>query len=50
MKFKCCICGKEVDEYGNNPQPVREKGKCCEKCNSNVVVPARILAVLGAKK
>ena len=44
MKFKCCICKKEVDEYGNNPWPVveDEDAICCDLCNSLEVVPARI--------
>ena len=46
---KCCICGKRFEGYGNNPAPVRETGECCEKCNKNVVVPARIMAIVGIK-
>lgn len=38
----CCICGKEFIGYGNNPSPVKEKGKCCDECNSTVVVPTRL--------
>lgn len=22
-KYICCICGKEFEEYGNNPEPVK---------------------------
>ena len=40
-KFKCCICGKEVEEYGNNPWPIKE-GRCCNECNLSKVLPARI--------
>lgn len=40
-KFKCCICGKEVEEYGNNSWPIKE-GRCCNECNLNKVLPARI--------
>ena len=25
-KFKCCICGKEVTEYGNDPWTIKEEG------------------------
>ena len=39
--FRCCICGKEVSGYGNNPFPVFENGRCCNKCNMNVVIPVR---------
>ena len=40
-KKVCVICGKEYDGYGNNAQPVKD-GKCCDKCNLEVVIPARI--------
>lgn len=44
-EFTCCICGKHfVDEYGNNPSPVKEEGECCDDCNWEYVVPARIMA------
>jgi hypothetical protein len=42
--FKCCICGKwrlgwgDRRQFGNNPQPLRDKGQCCEQCNSDVIV------------
>lgn len=39
---ECCLCGKKIEnEYGNNAQPVA-KGVCCNKCNWNTVIPARI--------
>lgn len=42
MKKKiCCICHKEFTEYGNNAEPVM-KGTCCDKCNMDKVIPARI--------
>lgn len=43
--MKCCICGKvlrRITGEGNNPWPVRDKGECCDMCNMNYVVPARI--------
>ena len=46
-EFDCCICGKHfVDEYGNNPYPVvtTEGADCCDDCNWEKVVPARIMA------
>lgn len=41
---KCCICGKPIVGYGNNPYPVDKNpdNKCCDKCNATVVIPARI--------
>ena len=41
-KQKCCICGQEIEGYGNNPWPVKEDGECCDKCNYEKVIPARI--------
>ena len=42
--MKCCICGKEIGGYGNNPWPLlTEPGaKCCDGCNWMYVIPARI--------
>jgi hypothetical protein len=40
--FKCCICGKNCQGFGNNPRPVREKGQCCDECNFRYVAAARI--------
>lgn len=42
MEKLCCICGKVMNEYGNNPYPVKEKGCCCDECNMKVVIPARV--------
>lgn len=38
----CCICGKEFKGWGNNPWPVKEDGVCCDECNQNEVIPARL--------
>lgn len=38
----CCICGEELEGYGNNPYPVKKEGKCCDACNMKFVIPARI--------
>lgn len=37
----CSICGKEYQGYGNNAQPV-DDGRCCNDCNSRVVIPFRM--------
>lgn len=39
---KCCICGEPLNGHGNNPAPVKDEGKCCDKCNNEVVIPARL--------
>lgn len=42
--MKCCICGNNtVTGYGNNPAPVKTKGRCCDYCNASVVIPARLI-------
>ncbi len=28
--------------FGNNPAPVKLRGRCCHKCNHGVVVPLRL--------
>ena len=43
VKEVCCICGGPLGDYGNNPDPICKEGECCEHCNSNFVVPARIV-------
>lgn len=37
----CSICEEKIEGFGNNAQPVNA-GRCCDFCNSNVVVPKRI--------
>ena len=34
--------GKVIWTEGNNAEPVRE-GRCCDDCNMNKVVPARLI-------
>ena len=38
----CCICGKPYRGFGNNPEPVKSEGRCCDDCNRAVVLKARI--------
>ena len=54
--MKCSICSEEIKgqvvidkdgnqsvpyEGGNNAEPVNS-GRCCDKCNMEVVIPARL--------
>jgi hypothetical protein len=32
IKTKCCICDYEFTGIGHNPYPIKNKGKCCNKC------------------
>lgn len=41
MSNICSICGKHYKGYGNNAQPIND-GRCCNYCNSTLVVPKRI--------
>ena len=34
---RCCICDKIFIGYGNNPMPIKEKGRCCDSCNPKVI-------------
>lgn len=38
---KCSICKASYVGFGNNADPVN-KGRCCDTCNTLVVIPARI--------
>lgn len=40
-KQRCIICGKEFYGSGNNADPVSIEGRCCDKCSTNIVAPAR---------
>ena len=48
----CCICGKEFEGWGNNPYPVvkDEDARCCDECNDEVVIPARIIELVLRKE
>jgi hypothetical protein len=37
----CVICNQDIEGYGHNAQPVKD-GRCCDVCNSTVVIPARL--------
>ena len=47
MKKTCCLCGVEFEGYGNNPAPVKESGECCDRCNAEKVIPARLETLLA---
>ena len=40
----CTICRVEIHGRGNSPKPVKNEGKCCDKCNLLVVMPHRFRA------
>ena len=38
----CCICGEPIEGHGNNPEPYKHEGRCCDACNAKFVIPARL--------
>ena len=53
---KCDICGGPILpdpitgwDLGHNAEPVRE-GRCCDSCNSGIVLPARLAQLFGKKE
>jgi hypothetical protein len=39
----CVLCGTKFEGHGNNPAPLnRGHGRCCDKCNTDVVIPKRM--------
>lgn len=38
----CCLCGIKFRGWDNNPEPLAFTGECCDDCNLNKVVPARL--------
>jgi hypothetical protein len=62
--MRCCICGAEINGYGNNPEGAVWKDKrgeiveaefdaecrCCDECNSRYVIPGRLYRMNKNKK
>ena len=50
--IKCCICGKKIVGYGNNPYPVvdDDEARCCDECNSKYVIVARLARLIESEK
>lgn len=40
----CCLCLDEITGHGHNAAPVND-GRCCDDCNTYVVIPARVKAM-----
>lgn len=53
--MNCCICGKDMEGYANNPQGAlnkdaqeiiwNENDRCCNECNTKFVIPGRIAKI-----
>tara|TARA_R100001530_G_scaffold114889_1_gene81862 strand:- start:511 stop:684 length:174 start_codon:yes stop_codon:yes gene_type:complete len=54
--MKCVICKKKImtTSYGwsrgHNPAPVAVEGRCCEQCNTTIVIPMRIGLIVDDNK
>ena len=61
----CCICGCEIEGYGNNPDGAmwrdpdtnelvefepEENDRCCDDCNSRYVIPGRLYKLSRGKQ
>lgn len=40
----CVLCHEPFDEWGNNPWPLAtlDEGQCCDRCNQERVMVARM--------
>ena len=38
----CVICNETFKGWGNNPSPIKDEGECCDKCDNEKVIPARM--------
>lgn len=50
---KCCLCEAvlPIGVFGNNPAPLAEYPKvCCDKCNREKVIPARLAQINKKQK
>lgn len=48
--YVCVLCDKTWYGLGNNPAPLKKRGLCCNKCNLERVLPARLNLMKKAKK
>lgn len=49
VKHKCPICHRTYTGYGHNALPVWP-GRCCDKCNRDYVIPARMAMLVEQEK
>ena len=47
--WRCVICNEFYTGWGNNPDPVKNYGECCNDCNTNAVIPARLGQIINNK-
>jgi len=44
---KCVFCKTPIEDgCGNNPEPLKSKGECCDRCNLGLVIPFRLKGII----
>ena len=46
----CVLCDAKFSEWGNNPYPLANSGKCCNTCNTTRVIPQRLYKLKEAER
>lgn len=46
--MRCSICNEQYEGYGHNARPF--EGRCCDDCNFEYVIPARIAEIYEGRK
>ena len=45
--WRCVICHEHFTGFGNNPDPIKNYGDCCDACNTNKVIPERMRQIIN---
>ena len=45
--WRCVICEEYFTGWGNNPDPIKNYGDCCNACNTNKVIPERMRQIIN---
>ena len=45
--WRCVICYEHFTGFGNNPDPIKNYGDCCDACNTNKVIPERMRQIIN---
>ena len=48
--WRCVICSHYFTGWGNNPDPIKNYGECCNTCNTMKVIPARLGRIINDKE
>ena len=47
---QCIICAQTFSGSGNNAYPLSDDGRCCDACNQQKVIPARLEEIFAPKE